>query len=53
MIVVEREKCINEVLELIGRSEIKEKNDFEKTKKKKSTSSFYPGYGGSESVSLI
>jgi hypothetical protein len=34
MIVVEKEKAVNEVQEVVGRFEIKNKMDFDKTKKK-------------------
>lgn len=34
LVVVEKEKAVSEIQDVVGRFEIKNKNDFEKTKKK-------------------
>lgn len=51
LVVLEKEKAVNEIQELVGRFEIKNKNDFEKTKKKQTTYNMF-NYGN-EQNSLI
>jgi hypothetical protein len=51
LLVVEKEKAINEAFSLIGKFEIKTATDFEKSKKK-SSSFFMPSYGD-EQTTLI
>ena len=51
LVVLEKEKAVSEIQELVGRFEIKNKNDFEKTKKKQTTYNMF-NYGN-EPNSLI
>ena len=51
LVVLEKEKAVSEIQELVGRFEIKNKNDFEKTKKKQTTYNMF-NYGN-EQNSLI
>lgn len=52
LVVLEKEKAVNDLSELIGRFEIKTPADFEKTKRKQSSSGFYPFQASTQS-SLI
>jgi hypothetical protein len=52
ILVVEKEKAVNEVQEAVGRFEIKSKNDFEKTKIKQSSTYAMFNYGN-EPTTLI
>lgn len=51
LVVLEKEKAVSEIQDLVGRFEIKNKNDFEKTKKKQSALTMF-NYG-SEANTLI
>ena len=51
--VFEKEKAVNEIQEVVGRFEIKNKNDFEKTKKKQSTTAYNMFNYGNDPSTLI
>ena len=49
LMIVEKEKAISEASEAIGRFEIKNKGDFDKTKKKQSMI-YMPNYGETQTL---